>query len=375
MSNRQKPPEVIQAQVAAFLHDKEVHGRHDMAEQRYMLGNISRIAMGPLDDIVLDAATADSYNAQVENEYIPQLAVPPEDSPKTIATRAEYEKFLHERGGAGHEDIEGQAALLSAYKDFAPDVKKIKQELTAYRMPESHPAFLGGGGGSNAFTITREGKNYVVILPHSAIPQAEISSRLSGVVRAKGVPHFEQAVAASYEDGATIAEELPGKTFENLSVDDLNKVTPDQLKELIETLQITADKGIHIDFMTGNFLYDAKEGFGIIDITSSERVRRPFVDNLKMMSYIMMRMSQFQDEDIKHAFASSLKRVQLEYKKAVEDKLREDPNALAEVTASIDEYIAVLDSTISQTEPKHKKRLARVWKRNRKGHAAAGSRI
>ncbi len=79
-------------------------------------------------------------------------------------------------------------------------------------------------------------------------------------------------MAASYEDGVTVAEVMPGKEFDRLSLDAMKQITDKQLGDFVDTLLATHAHGLQVDpSKASNFFYDPKEGFGIVDIYPEDK--------------------------------------------------------------------------------------------------------
>jgi tetratricopeptide (TPR) repeat protein len=157
---------------------------------------------------------------------------------------------------------------------FAPSITQLKFELQSLESIREHPAYLGHGSGSDVFSIEYDDKQYAVRIPgHKAdafISPNTVDSHINGAVLGRGVAHLEQIVAASYEDGVTVAEMMPGKEISYLTAEEIQQITDVQLEDLVTTLQTVSQRGIEIDPKPSNFFYDERKGFGVVDYASSK---------------------------------------------------------------------------------------------------------
>ncbi|MCA9349459.1 hypothetical protein KC853_00245 [Candidatus Saccharibacteria bacterium] len=234
-----------QAAMATFFAEKVT----DWGERIRFFHEIARLALGHGVGIGLshgpNRAVAES------------LPVDPDD----------YSDFLHSVGGYEYEPIKGRLAMLEAYDYFASSVDTLRQELLTIDKPENHPGFLGRGGNSVVFSITLDDKTYAVRLPYgdNNTDASTIDINLEGAVLGKGIHHLEQIIAASYVEGVTIAEIIPGREIWELTLDEVRSITSEQLSRLVDTIEIANKNGIAIDHKLSNVLYDPLEGFGIVD--------------------------------------------------------------------------------------------------------------
>lgn len=258
-----KSPEVIQAQVATFAAERVEHYK----DSGYIFNNLGSLALGEVVDITRVTTSAEYHK---DEDGKTNLRIP-EGTERTVATAAEYTEFLRSVGGSRYEAIQGRAEMLKEYGRFEPTIAALRTELADPATRKQHPNFLGNGSNAMVFSITEGEKSYAVRVPNGkGISPAAIDSHLAGAVLGKGIPHLEQIVAASYKDGVTVAEVMPGKEVGHLSVEEVRNISDEQLGELVDTLQAVSERGIEIDPKPSNIFYDPKEGFGIVDYHSSK---------------------------------------------------------------------------------------------------------
>jgi hypothetical protein len=260
MSEKQsKPPEILQAQAAAFAHEKI----EDYKDRDYILSHIAEVSAGDLEDITRTTEKTEYH----KNESGDSIKTPI-GTKRTIVTSPEYIDYLRKVGGSRSDVIKNRADILRAYNTFEFTVESLMRELETTENTTEHPSFLGNGSNSRVFSLEVSGHKYAVRKIRSA---ESVNSHLAGAVLAKGIPHLEQIVAASFEKGITVAEIMSGRQFGDLTVEEIKQITDDQLEEFLDTIMTANKRGIKFDQKPSNYLYDAKSGFGIVDLTSGEQ--------------------------------------------------------------------------------------------------------
>jgi hypothetical protein len=188
----------------------------------------------------------------------------------TVATPDEYRDFMRAVGGPGHESIRNRADLLENYADFQPIVHRLKQEMSAMPDLTEHSAHIGQGDTSNVLILAMGEQKYAVrSLRNPEKGAGTIEGYVAGAVLCRGVPHFEQMVAASYQEGATVSELAPGKGLDKLTPEEVRGISDDQLGELIDALKFATDRGIHVDPKPDNFMYDKEQGYTLLDVADA----------------------------------------------------------------------------------------------------------
>jgi len=265
-----KQSELLQAQVATYAAERVEHYQ----DKAHVFNNLGNLAVGGIEDVTRTTDSAEYHT----DENGKSIRIP-EGTDRLVAMGNDYTDFLRSVGGSRYEAIQGRADILKTYSSFAPTIDRLRTELADPATRKEHPAYLGSGSNSTVFEISSEGKDYAVRVPNGkGVNPGVIDSHLAGAVLGKGVPHLEQIVAASYEDGVTVAEKMPGKEMGDLTVDDIKQITDGQLVELVDTLATVHERGIEIDPKPSNIFYDPKAGFGIVDYHSSKVVGKNSAD-------------------------------------------------------------------------------------------------
>lgn len=265
-----KHPEVIQAQIAEFTSSRVEHFK----DSDFIFDNIGRLSTGEALDVV-KITESPEYHRDENGETVRIT----EGTERTVATVVDYVDFLRSVGGSKSEVIKKRAEILKAYEHFAPIVSALKAELSDPASRSEHSSFIGKGSNAAVFSIHDGGRKYAVRVPKSSrTSPASIEGHVAGAVLGQGVPHLEQIVAASYEDGVTVAEIMPGKEVGRLSVDEIRSITDEQLSDLVDTIVAARERDIEIDPKVSNFFYDQYAGFGIVDYHSAKVVGRSSSD-------------------------------------------------------------------------------------------------
>ena len=156
--------------------------------------------------------------------------------------------------------------IFEAYQSFAPLVKQLAEQIT-----ENDDSHIGSGSNSYVYLVEKDSQQYAVRLAKGKNTE-QIAMHTAAAPLAASLSHVEHIVAASYEDGATVAEVVPGKQMGTLSIQEAQTITPDHISEFAYTLKSLHENGISIDpSKPSNFLYDSIEGFGVVDITTADR--------------------------------------------------------------------------------------------------------
>lgn len=265
MEIRPKSPAHIMAQVAAFAAS-EIAIRGDREE---ISNSIGELATHELHDVQRTPESNEiAFMPDGSDSVIPRGEV------RTAATAKDYVAYLRQVHGSKAEQIASRLDLQEAYKPFTEAIDELKSELSVLDQPDEHPSFLGKGEESHVFTVTVEDKDYVVRIPKSIKDRVrKTDAYVEGLALGKGLPRMEQVVAISYEDGVTISELMPGKDLTKLTAIEIENISENQLRQLIDLVDIAHQRGIYIDPHSANIMYDAVEGFGIIDYGSASSYR------------------------------------------------------------------------------------------------------
>lgn len=321
----QKPPETLQAQLATFTAEREGY-----------VSNRSHRLFSKVGDMALQKLDKQDGDS------------PEEDTSASEA--AEYRDYLTAVGGSNYEPIKLRSEILDHYETFEPLVDKLKKDLENSSAQKDHPAFLGNGSNAKVYMVSKGAKKYAVRIPNGVkVNPAAVDMKVAGGILAKGVPHAEQVVAASYKDGVTICEVMPGKDMHHQTHEDVDAVTDDQLEGLVETATMLHEREVEIDPKPSNLFYDTKEGYGVIDFHSSKVIKNSHDQTLGMAIGFMApgimhagrRFSSAEksakEYEQENNFIKANYEVLVRYKKMVENKLTGED--LVEAVALIDDQL------------------------------------
>ena len=257
-----KSPELCQAQCTAFID--ELTDEQTKQWLREKLNGLIHISITGLHQVLDQHQNMPDIECGERADQRDEMI----DAEQITSVLPAYSNFLCTVDGRRYEPIRQRETLLVRYNDqFKPLVRQLTHEYSTLAKVTDHPNFIGAGVYSAAFQLVCDEQEYVVRIPHYTRPSPRTVERyLSGLLRTQGVPHLEQVVAASYEDGVTVAERMPGKPMNNsLTKDDISAIADQQLSDLVDTLARAIDCGVAIDPKPTNVLYDRQAGFGLID--------------------------------------------------------------------------------------------------------------
>ena len=258
----QKSSNALQAQAASFAAERI----EDAQDSDHILMNLGSLAAGEIVDVVRTTRST-GYHRDADGKSV----LVPEGTDRVVATPKEFLSYIQSVGGSSYEGISVRKEMLDNYTEFKPVVDKLRAEIEDPATREEHSSLLGSGSNSVVFNIEHNGKQYAVRVPNGkGVKPSIIDSHIAGAVLGKSVPHLEQIVAGSYEDGVTVAEIMPGKEMGDLSVEDVSQISDQQLDDWVDTIITISQRGIEIDPKPSNVFYDVKEGFGFVDFHSSK---------------------------------------------------------------------------------------------------------
>jgi hypothetical protein len=245
---RQKPAEVIEAQIAAYGASEIAH-RPDRA---YLLERAAGIAV---------TASAPSHLMRVlkDDEFVIQDGENlPAGTRRTVGSFDSYVTFLRQAGGSNAPEIANRARLLSNFNNF-------REAASGYQQEE-----LGRGNRAVVSRIVVDDHSYALRRKLTSGGEADIDSHMAAAAGAHLSPRSEHIIAGTYEEGgATIAEIIPGKKLSQVSPEEAGSVTKQQLGDLVHTIVFLSEQHIHVD--TGspdNYYYDPEYGFSVLDLSS-----------------------------------------------------------------------------------------------------------
>lgn len=264
MSVHHKPPEVLQAQVAAFAQEQT--SRLEYGKPKVALyQHLGQLADGPVEDF--------DYSVQrnIWNAETRQMA--PAETEHTIPAPA-YLEHLRRIGGSRSVEVSDRASYLRAYQEFQPEITSLLATLPADESSRlNHDAALGSGLSVIAFSLRHDDKDYIVKVSRTAHKgAANADARLRDLMQGKGIGHIEQLAAISYEQGVAVTERVPGKDMSQLAPEELNQISQEHIEQGLQTLAAMQAAGLAVDTKAGNVMFDPNAGFGFIDYSLDRQV-------------------------------------------------------------------------------------------------------
>ncbi len=243
---RPKRTEAVQAQVASFAETLSFR------EKQRLFQNLGEISLHSL----VDASAIEGTQGRVERGLLD-----------------DYVEHLRRAGGSKNESIQARTELLSNYADFTPEITEWLSQIHTERQDphfdedkNRHSAIIGSGDFSTIYAFEHDGKDLIAKFANEAdMSGINVDTIAMDLYAGRGIPHLEQLVAISYEDGVAITERIPGKDFTKLQAEDMDHISSAQMTEALHTMNLAAENGVIFDRAPGNYFYDKKEGFGFID--------------------------------------------------------------------------------------------------------------
>jgi len=181
---------------------------------------------------------------------------------------AQYLSFLRMVDGSTSPEVQGREKILNAYHEYQPLVSPLLASV-ADRNDTENDVFLGSGSNAAVYLLEKDCEQLAVRVPATKRHTAQtVDTHVGAALRAQGITGLEEIVAASYADGVTIAKRMPGKEIPHTSLDDVNAISTDQLRQFVNLLCQSFDAGIIIDFKMTNIFYDRAAGFGVVDLAA-----------------------------------------------------------------------------------------------------------
>lgn len=149
-------------------------------------------------------------------------------------------------------------------------VINLLNEINQYPNVSDHPGYLGRGSNHQAFQFEYKSQPLVARIAIRSQIHPEVVKRMTqNMSRSNGIDHLEHIVASDPDRGVIISTLIPGKNICDLSKEEIEKITDQQFRDVIDTVIATVDAGITIDPKPSNLLYDPIQGFGIVDFCAS----------------------------------------------------------------------------------------------------------
>ena len=179
-----------------------------------------------------------------------------------IVSAEEYQKFLNSIDEKKEQIIHYMDNKFNNYEQYRDQVKEFLKHLKQLKNIQDHQSHIA----QEVFNINISGKEYVMRYRSSP---GSVGNYLIGTSYIEGEKHFEQIIAASVEDGVTIAEKIPGRQLNKLLPEEITNIKEEHISEAFSSLIIACERGLAMENISKNIMYDKKEGFGFIDFVRS----------------------------------------------------------------------------------------------------------
>lgn len=201
----------------------------------------------------------------------------------------EYLRWLRDRE-VSEPAIQDRLEAIQAYEPFREEVRKLLTRLNTnnFKDLEQSDGFVAQESVA-VFKIQLHGKSYAVRfdpLDHRYRHRQEQLESYSSpllyegyyqeMIAGKGIPHLEQVIAFSAEDGVVISELVAGKTGTELDYSDYKQITDRQVKEILSVIIHLDNTRIWIDSNSKNWIFHPQTGFTVIDYFTPLPKDHPF---------------------------------------------------------------------------------------------------
>lgn len=160
--------------------------------------------------------------------------------------------------------------LPRQYEEFQPLVAEIKAGT-------SDAKFIGEGTESRVWQLQLDDMDYAVKIAKSGrfsfrgrpiSPQLVAKGKIESGLKALGISGLEQIESGSVDESVAIFKYVKGTRLTNLTAQDAERITKDQLLSLLTTVELATQAGIMFDGQNpsgANAFYDPDNGFTLID--------------------------------------------------------------------------------------------------------------
>jgi hypothetical protein len=170
-------------------------------------------------------------------------------------------------------DVVDRTILLENYRVFDQMVDELRATLGPEETWHEHPNHLATGGSAGVFSIGFEGRDYVVKIPRDDMEEEFLlGQRLEAGIAGADRTTFAQTVAVSLEKRAVVAERFKGKSFKDLSAEELDAISQEQLARFVNDVWDANRDGIFVDMDDlDNIVWGPELGLGTVDYTVPAR--------------------------------------------------------------------------------------------------------
>lgn len=162
-----------------------------------------------------------------------------------------WELYLHQLAQADElsEVSLGKAELFERYdSEFMPLIDHNRDTMQ----------WLGAGSFSTVYKLTHKGGEYAVRFPYKAHLQ-EVNKHMEAALCVRDIANIEHVVAASFIDGITVSEFIPGQLLRQYEAITLHDISQEAFDELYASLLVAEGRGVGFDTIGSNLQYDPFE--------------------------------------------------------------------------------------------------------------------
>lgn len=245
MNISKKSPAELEHQVADYL----LRDDHPGMMRAWYLSEIAQLLLATDPDGLMHNASFRDMNPNVQDDDIEVFV-------------EKYPLHLSGQSNKPHAEREIYYQKTEAVERYEREFKDLIDSID-----RTADTGMMSGYHSTPHIIEKDGQEYVVrdINPETSLH--EVEKHIDAALKVRGIDHIEQVEAVSYVDGITVAPRMPGRYLKNLqATGDAKYVTEAQVRELYEAMKEVNSRGAGFDGIGNNFLYDARQGFNVVDL-------------------------------------------------------------------------------------------------------------
>lgn len=258
MNFNPKPTPELQAQLA-FYADEQHEPGHNGRNDTLLAQLASNAIANPIPDVLTRENAPIKPALRTKHPYYPQ---------ELLLERQEYGALL---ATTPKWELANLADMITTYKTIKTqiDATDIHTDLPNAQL---RPDFIGAGRNNIVFSkqllINGEVKDVAVIVPRphpDFSEKSRLNERAVALSKVKGFAGVEQGIAVSYDPAVLVIENVPGKSVDQLSYQELHTIPAKHWQALSDNVRALEGR-VGLDANPSNYLYDPSRGFTVIDI-------------------------------------------------------------------------------------------------------------
>lgn len=237
MATQRKSDERIKAETVGYTYDSLAPWAHTEQLRKDLTGTALKLTTG---ESVVTEKWSVIRNTIDHREHTPES----------------YVEYLRSLDPEQRKDIVFAANIMQAYEPLRHDA----EETLLHN--EGSANYLGSGSNGSVYKMSHGGVEYAV--KHGGVGHHEMRAARFGQ-NIDGISHI---VAMDIDNRIGVMNYVPGRVPEKMSKEEMALIPDEHIRAAIDKSIEMYEAGLAVDPKQSNFLYDAKNGFGIIDYSA-----------------------------------------------------------------------------------------------------------